>query len=159
MAKVSTKTAAEMKPKYPVYIISKGRHDCCLTADFFIKDGVDFHIVVEPQERTLYAEIYGEDRIKVLPFSNLGLGSIPARNWVWENSIERGYERHWIFDDNIRSVRRHYKGERIRCNTNIALAAIEDFTDRYTNIGISGMNYLFFAMPTIQYPYFLNTHV
>lgn len=148
-----------MEVKYPVYIISKGRHDCCLTADFMLKDGVDFKIVVEPQERELYAEIYGDDRLLILPFSNLGLGSIPARNWVWEHSISIGAERHWIFDDNIRSIRRHYKGKRLKCDATIALAAIEDFTDRYENIGIAGMNYLFFALPRIQYQYFLNTHV
>jgi len=27
-------------------------------------------------------------------FKDLGLGSIPARNWVWDHSIKTGAERH-----------------------------------------------------------------
>lgn len=146
------------KPIYPIYIISKGRYDNCLTAKFFIEDGVDFKIVVEPQEKNLYAEQFGEDRILVLPFSNLGLGGIPARNWCWEHSKANGHKRHWIFDDNIRQINRFHKSKRIRCNTLIALKAGEEFTDRYENIAIAGLNYHFFARETIP-PFFLNVHV
>ena len=38
------------KPKYPIYVISKGRHDVCYTADFMLKDKLDFKLVIEPQE-------------------------------------------------------------------------------------------------------------
>lgn len=146
------------KPQFPIYIISKGRHDCCLTANFFVEDGVDFKIVVEPQEKQLYADKYGVERILVLPFQNLGLGGIPARNWVWEHSKAAGAERHWIFDDNINMVRRLHKGKRIRCNTNIALKACEDFIVRYENIAIAGLNYTFFAVGK-KPPFNLNNHV
>lgn len=145
------------KPQYPVYIISKGRHDVCYTASRFVDDGVEFRLVVEPQEEHLYRELYG-DRVLVTPFSNLGQGSIPARNFVWEHSIKRGAKRHWIYDDNIRHVRRWHKGKRIPCNANPAMRVIEDFTDRYENIGISGMVYTMFQIEKMP-PYNLNCHV
>lgn len=149
-----------MKPRYPIYVISKGRHDICFTADFLKEDKVPFHLVVEPQEADLYISKYGKDHVYILPFSNLGLGGIPARNWCWEHSKKLGFKRHWILDDNIRNVRRRYKAYRIRCDSNVAFCAIEDFTDRYENIGISGMNYSFFV-PDKQNlpPFFLNNHV
>ncbi|NJN50270.1 MAG: hypothetical protein HC798_03750 [Polaribacter sp.] len=134
-----------MKPRYPVYIISKGRYDKCLTANFMVKDGVDFKLVVEPQEADEYKKLYG-DRVLVLPFSNLGQGSIPARNWVWEHSIKQGAERHWIFDDNIRSIKTVFKGKRIICDSNKGIAICEDFIDRYSNVGIGGMNYSMFVV-------------
>jgi hypothetical protein len=151
-------------PQYPVYVISKGRAENALTPNFLIQDKVPFFLVVEPQELELYAAKYDRTNILVLPFSNLGLGSIPARNWVWEHAKEAGHKRHWILDDNIACVRRLYKGKRIRVKSGISFKAIEDFTDRYENIAISGMNYSTFVglassgineMP----PFYLNTHV
>lgn len=145
-------------PKYPIYVISKGRYDCCLTADFLIKDKVPFKLVVEPQEISLYASKYGKDRLYVLPFSNLGLGSIPARNWVWEHSKARGYKRHWILDDNMRGTRYSYQGKRIRCHSGKAFKTIEDFVDRYENVAIAGMDYEMFGIKNSS-PYKLNVRV
>lgn len=149
-----------MKKRAPIYVISKGRHDCCLTARFLIEDGVDFKIVVEPQEKDLYAKEFGVKRLLVLPFSNLGLGSIPARNWVWEHSKKIGAKQHWILDDNIRYMGRRYHGLRLRCNAGKALAAVEDFYLRYENIGMIGLNYYMFAPDRVNLPPFVvNCHV
>ncbi len=150
--------------KYPVYVISKGRASTCLTARFLIKDRTPFKLVVEPQEYDLYAAHYGEDALLVTPFSDLGEGSIPVRNFVWKTSKELGHERHWIIDDNIRSIRRKYYGRRIKCNSGLALSACERFIDRYTNIAIAGLNYNFFAGCTMdgnwnQPPFYRNVHV
>lgn len=148
------------KPRYPVYIPSKGRANFCFTAKFFIEDGVDFRIVVEPQEYEQYAERFGEERLLKLPFSNLGLGSMPARNFIWQHAKENGHNRHWCFDDNIKWIYRRYKATRLRCNARIALCICEDFTDRYTNIGLSGLNYEMFVPDTsTMNPYHLNCHV
>lgn len=133
--------------KYPLYVISKGRWESGLTAKFLIRDGVDFSLVVEPQEHGEYAARFGADRVLTLPFSNLGLGSIPARNWCWEHAKASGAARHWILDDNIRGVYRLYKGKRIPCESGPAFTAVEDFVDRYTNIGVAGLNYTMFGMP------------
>ena len=147
-------------PRYPIYVISKGRSDCCLTAKFLIKDDVPFKIVIEPQEFKDYVDVYGKERLLILPFSNLGLGPIPARNWVWEHSKEIGVERHWILDDNMLGVSRRYATKRIHCNSNFAFRIIEDFTDRYGNIAISGMNYGMFIPDRKKIPPFcLNVHV
>lgn len=148
-------------PRYPVYCISKGRFDCCLTAKFLIEDGTPFHLVVEPQEFDEYAKRFGAERIYTLPFSNLGLGGIPARNWCWEHAKAAGAKRHWILDDNIHRVRRWYKKLRVPCDSGIAMRCIEEFTDRYENIGIAGMNYTMFGVPGGKGPppFFLNCHV
>jgi hypothetical protein len=149
-----------MTPRYPIYVISKGRHKNPLTAKFLIKDECPFHIVVEPQEKDAYAAALPGVSILELPFANLGLGSIPARNWVWEHAKAAGYERHWILDDNIRSVQRRYQGKRIPCDSRIAFCASEDFSDRYENVAILGLAYRFFVSDGVKLPpFYLNNHV
>src|SRR5262245_24592553 len=121
-------------PRYPIYIPSKGRFDTGYTAKFLIDDGVPFKLVIEPTEREQYAQAFGEERLLVLPFHDLGLGSIPARNFIKEHATAAGFARHWQLDDNMRKINRRYKRVRIRCNAGNALAAVEDFVDRYENI-------------------------
>ena len=145
-------------PEYPIYIVSKGRADTGLTARFLDRDRVPYRIVVEPQEEAAYARAFGRDKVLVLPFSNLGKGSFPARNWIWEHAKASGARRHWILDDNIGQVRRLYAGERIPSDSGPGFRAVEEFTDRYTNIAISGMNYQMFVTPQSP-PYRKNVHV
>lgn len=147
-------------PSYPVYVISKGRYDKCLTAKFLIDDGTPFKLVVEPHEQTEYASRFGDDRVLVLPFGNLGLGSIPARNWVKDHATASGAKRHWILDDNISYMMRRFKAKRFRCQSGPAMAALEDFTDRYENIAITGMNYVMFCPDRTKIaPFYTNNHV
>jgi len=148
-----------MLPRYPIYVVSKNRADrACPTPRFLDVDRVPFSLVVEPQEADAYAAAFGRDRLLVLPFSDLGLGSVPARNWVKAHATAGGWTRHWIVDDNINRVYRFFRGKRVQCASGPAFAAIEDFVDRYENVAIAGMNYCMFGLPDMP-PYFLNVHV
>lgn len=147
-----------MNPRYPVYIISKGRWDSRLTSKAFEKLGVPYHIVVEPQEYDEYAKVIDPSKIYTLPFSNLGQGSIPARNWVWEHSLSIGAERHWIFDDNVREFRRVIEGKRIRVTDGTIFRVIEDWVDRYENIALAGLQYTFHCVSSKK-PILLNTRI
>jgi hypothetical protein len=152
-----------MNPRYPIYIVSKGRWESRLTARALEDTRVPYRIVVEPQEFDSYAAVIDPAKILVLPFSNLGLGSIPARNWIWEHSISEGAERHWILDDNIRRFRRFHNSQRIQVLDGTPFRVVEDFADRYTNVAIAGMHYTFFAAVTptskIRRPFIANTRV
>jgi hypothetical protein len=147
-----------VRPRYPIYVPSKGRYETCHTARFLIADGVDFRLVVEPHERDAYVARFGVERVLVLPFENLGLGSIPARNWIIEHAIAEGHERHWQLDDNIRNVVRYWRGRRIVSASGPALACVEDFVDRYENVALAGLAYRFFASRSMP-PFYVNVHV
>ena len=129
-----------------------------MTVTYFKKDNVDFKIVVEPQEYEEYCNSCGKENVLMLPFSNLGLGGTPARNWIFEHSISLGYKRHWIFDDNIRYCRVLEKGKRIPINYNKGIEIIENFTDLYANVGISAFNYTMFVPNTTRKQFYLNVH-
>ena len=149
---------SKVLPRYPIYIPSKGRYDNCLSAIALKEDGVPFRLVVEKEEAEFYSERFGEENVYILPFSNQG-SVIPARNWCKEHSKAEGHKRHWQLDDNVMDFYRFYKGKRIRCEAGVAFRAVEDFTDRYTNIAVSGMNYTMFAISKGLTPFFLNCHV
>ncbi len=149
-----------MNPEYPLYIISKGRWDSRLTVKALEEIQVPYHIVIEPQEYDKYAAVINPEKIYVLPFSNLGQGSIPARNWVWEHSISIGARRHWILDDNISNFRRLNNNLKIRVASGTIFYVAEQFVDRYENVAIAGMNYQWFAkQKQCIPPFYLNTRI
>ena len=160
---VSTKSIAyssAQSPRYPVYIVSKGRWESRLTSKTLEEMNVDYRIVIEPQEFEQYAAVIDSEKILVLPFSNLGQGSIPARNWIWEHAIAQGAARHWILDDNIRDFFRLVDNQKIRVRSGVCFAAIEDFVDRYENVALAGMNYQYLAKRKQHLPPFVaNTRI
>ena len=146
--------------KYPIYVISKGRWESRLTSKALERMKAEYRIVVEPQEYENYAKYIDKKKILVLPFSNLGQGSIPARNWVWEHAISEKSKKHWILDDNIYDFYRLNKNKRHIVQTPVIFRCCEDFTERYENVPISGMNYRFFVVATEKYPpFYVNTRV
>jgi len=135
-----------LNPQYPVYIISKGRWESRLTSKALEKMKVPYSIVVEPQEYDEYAKVINPKKILTLPFKNLGQGSIPARNWVWEHAISTGAKRHWIMDDNIDGFGRFNHNLKIKVLSGTIFKAAEDFVDRYENVALAGLQYDYFII-------------
>lgn len=150
-----------MNPKYPVYIISKGRYESRHTSKSLERMNVPYRIVVEPQEYDLYAQYIDESKILVTPFSNLGLGSIPSRNFVWDHAVSEGHERHWILDDNINGFIRFNRNMKIPVADGTIFKCAEDFVDRYENIALAGFNYRFLGgtQRQVSAPFILNTRI
>ena len=127
---------------------------------------VDYRIVIEPQEFEDYASHIDEKKILTLPFSNLGQGGIPARNWVWSHSIKEGHNRHWILDDNISGFRSLKEKKRMPCADRTPFNKIEEFVDRFENVPMAGMQYTGFmvsesstAKGAARLPITMNTRV
>ena len=148
-----------MNPSYPVYIISKGRWKLRPTSRLLEAINVPYHIVVEPQEYDEYAKVIDERKILVLPFSNLGQGSIPARNWVWEHAENSGVARHWILDDNIRQLYRVTAGHKYTVTSGTIFKAAEDFVERYKNVALAGFQDIAFLASGARHPFSLNTRI
>jgi hypothetical protein len=162
-----------MLPKYPVYIVSKGRASNGLTTRALQEMGVPHFIVVEEEELELYraGRCYGE--LLILPkkykseyelCDEYGLskstGPGPARNFCIDHSLTLGFDRHWVMDDNIDAFHYLNRNEKFEIRTGATLKAAEDFVCRYSNVPVSGLNYYSFckkgdAVP----PYVLNTRI
>lgn len=147
--------------KYPVCIPSKGRADCQKTGKALDRMGVAYKFFVEETEFDWYCEHLGEDKVVKMPFHDLGQGSIPARNFIWEWAAERNYKRHWTLDDNIQGFVRCTNNRRLCVYGGGFFRAMEDFVDRYENIAMAGPHHLVFVMdrdPNLT-PFLLNSRV
>lgn len=146
------------KFKYPIYIVSKGRFKNPITAKSFEKHNIDYLIAVEPQEAKDYIKSLGKHRVLVLPFSNLGLGSYPARNFCWEHAKNNGYEYYWCFDDNINGFAKWVNGKKVRANDCDAIFYVENFINKY-KYDIAGFEYRYFVAKPPKKAFKINTHL
>ncbi len=164
-------------PQFPLYIPSKGRSQYMITSKVLTALGVKHYIVVEPQEvekyknaikkmelSTIVLELDMKFKEKYDTCDEYGLtkstGPGPARNFAWEHSIKSGFTHHWVMDDNITCFRRFNQNERIKVSTGAIFRAMEDFTLRYKNVGMSGPNYCMFVPDRQKHPPFiLNTRI
>jgi hypothetical protein len=158
------------QPRYPIYIVSKGRWERRLrpTTTYLDRMGVDYRIVVEEQEAELYAEGVGAERVLVLdpayqrdydactelaPGQSPGSG--PARNFAWEHARSLGAERHWCVDDNIAGFYRFHHNRKVLVQTGDIFRAMEDFVDRYENVAMAGPHYEHFVLRHAKHPPFI----
>lgn len=174
----STKRAVggKLKNKYPIYVVSKGRHDKCTTSRFLTQMEVNHFVVVEPNEVILYkeslentfAEIIELDmayKMNYNTFDDLGdsksKGPGAARNFCWDHAIKYGCKKHWVMDDNATEGFHYmFHNEKIKARTGVIFRACEDFVDRYDNVAIAGMNYSQFCVMSQKYPAFsMNTRI
>lgn len=152
-------------PRYPVYILSKGRYqyERALTARSLARDEVPFVLAVETPEVDEYRKLcetlgVPTEYVHDIGFSDLGMGCSSVRNWITDHARENGHARQWQLDDNSYGFERFYRGKRIWCRAGLALRACEDFTDRYENVGLSGLNYHMFG-GMVTKPFVTNCHV
>lgn len=147
-----------MTPKWPIFIPTKGRADSRLTIKMFDRLKVPYTIFVEAADYDAYAAHVDPERIHVLPHANLGV--TVTRNYMWDYAELMGYEWYWSFDDNIEGLYRFNRNLKTPCADATVLAVAEDFTERYENIAISGLNYFMFVKRKyVVPPYTMNTRI
>lgn len=163
------------QPRYPIYVLSKGRWERRLrpTTTYLDRMNVPFRVIVESEEADAYAEGVGRDRLLILDpayqrdyetcddlGSSKSKGPGPARNFAWDHAISEGHERHWIVDDNIAGFYRFHHNKKTLAMTGAIFRAMEDFTDRYENIAMSGPHYEHFVLRhTTHPPFILNSRI
>jgi hypothetical protein len=161
-----------VQPRYPIYILSKGRWTIDKTWMVLNQMQIPHYVVVEGGEFEHYKAALRHrtySKILRLPdnFREVYRGSmaesgggIPARNFIWEHSVKNGDARHWTLDDNLQCFKRLHRGEKQIILTGAGFCALEDFVDRFTNVALAGPNYISFApAKTTKVPYRLNTRI
>lgn len=158
---------ANNNPQFPLYIPSKSRAETALTPRYLDKMNVPYRLVVEEQQYDDYLKFFPAEKLLILDkryqdeydtCDDLGdtksKGPGPARNFIWEHSISEGYDWHWVMDDNIEMFLRLHNNQRIPVADGMIFKAMEDFTLRYKNVGMSGPQYFMFAPSRSKLPPF-----
>lgn len=164
-----------MNPRFPVYIVSKGRHafGARLTVRYLDDLRVPYRVVVEQQEFADYSAVIDPARLLILDprfqedydtFDELGdtksRGPGPARNFAWNHAIRSGADWHWVLDDNISGFYRLNRNTKIQVSDGTIFRCMEDFVLRYKNISMAGPNYEMFQPRRQKSPPFaLNTRI
>ena len=147
-------------PQYPIYIVSKGRWERNPTSRALYKMNVPFYMVVEEHEYDNYKTLVNESQLLILPQkykdeydvfwkdtdNRTGAGS--ARNFAWEHSISKGFDWHWVMDDNIEAFERFNNNKKIPVADGTCFRVVEDFVNRYKNIAQAGLGYSHFCPST-----------
>lgn len=158
----------------PIFIVSKGRHDCHTTSSYLAEMRRPHFIVVEPSEVDAYTQA-ANAYAKVIPLNmnykadyelldDRGLtastGPGPARNFAWDMALESGHCWHWVMDDNIDGFFRLNRNLKVPCKTSRMFDAMEDFCSRFTKVTMAGPNYFkFIERRAPRYPFRHNTRI
>jgi len=133
-----------MMNKYTIYIPSRKRYEknLSLTANELLNDNINFKLVVEPQDKINYKNIFNN---KVLVMDKNDMGIAYARNWIKQYSIDHKEAYHWQIDDNIKNfkIRKNNKNIKIEGYKNLKKA--EEYVNQYNNIGAAGLKHAMFA--------------
>ncbi len=157
----------------PIYIVSKGRAQNCLTAAALDLMGIPFRVIVEDDQRDAYATTVGASRLLILPdkylneydtFDDLGYkkskGPGAARNFARRHAVSLGADYHWVLDDNLHDFHRLHHNHKIPLRTGAGFALTEAFVKRYSNVPLAGLNYYSFCKSGDKVPPFTtNTRI
>jgi len=132
-----------LNTQYPIYIPSKQRSECVLTAKILSKEGIKFFVVIEPQDYADYAKVFHKDQLLVMDENNKGISYV--RSWIKKHSLSNTNSYHWQADDNIASFKIRRGGKNIDTKAMPLFSEMEQFVGAHLNIGIAGMKHQMFA--------------
>lgn len=162
-----------IKPRYPLYIVSRHRAETRYTSKALERMGVPYRIIVEQDDYKAYTAVIDAEKVLILPTryqknydvgDDLGrtqsVGSGPARNFAWDHAAGLGAARHWVMDDNILDFWRFNRNRFAKVLSSAFFRPMEDFCDRYENVAMAGPNYFMFASRrAVSKPFVLNTRI
>ncbi len=138
-------TVEDRSTKYPVCILSLGRHNENGTTHILLsKMKIPHKLYIEPKEEKQYKEWYNPEycQLVVAPvnLSEYKMGGSQMRNYILTDNC-KDFDRVWMLDDNITNWVRYYQGTKHNIECPEIFTSIEKYVDRHTNIGVASHNF------------------
>lgn len=150
--------SVKIENRYPIYVLSLGRYSdvsfpkgTCMTLE---EMGLEYTLVLMTHEVPKYVETLQkyncQNCMNIIHLEdNQGLGGTPQRNLAWDDAKKRGYEKHWILDDNIDGYYWFNQRKQIQIKSGVVFRNIEDVVDNIKEkIGLAAHNYRYDARDT-----------
>jgi len=137
-------------PTYPICVLSYKRANVYgRTHHALTKMKIKHYLFIEPSQEEEYRKWYDSEFCELVVYgadlSEENMGGTPGRNFILDWGKFHNFERVWMLDDNIKGWMRLYKGFKYPINSPVIFTHIEDYIERYDNVGAVSHN--------------LNTHI
>lgn len=135
---IDTGIPLSSKNRYAIYIPSKGRPNTT-TAAVLDAAGLEYKIVIEPQDYDSYLSVHGHGKLLVLDKNDGGLRYV--RNFIKRYSISIGETKHWELDDDLEQfyIRPKSSPKNIPSDALFCLTAVEHCMDMFSNVALAGI--------------------
>lgn len=123
-----------------IYIATKDRADSCATAIALQKEDIkNFTLVVEPQDKGKYLEIFPDCQYLVLEKNDMGVTY--ARNKILDNARERNLDWFWMLDDDIKSLNLTENAKIVKKSFSEVLKRAEKVITETKSVALGAMEY------------------
>jgi hypothetical protein len=135
----------DLHTQFPISIISyKRANEYGRTHKYLTKCKIQHYLFVEPDEYDEYEKWYDKSYcwlIKGKNFSQQNMGSTPMRNFILDYWNDKGLERVWLLDDNIKYYKRLYQGVKNEIYSVEIFKSLEKYITNYENVGLVSHNF------------------
>lgn len=133
-------------PTYPICVLSyKRANKYGRTHLLLTKMKIKHYLFIEPSQRSDYEKWYDSEFCELVVYgsdlSDENMGGTPARNFILDWGNFHNFERVWMLDDNIKGYLRLYQGQKYQINSPVIFTHIEDYVERYDNVGAVSHNF------------------
>ncbi len=137
--------------KYPICILTyKRANQYGKTHLTLCRSKIKHYLFVEPCEFDDYDKWVNKEYAIIIKcprnFHEDNMGSSVVRNYILQWAFDHEYKRVWMLDDNISRYKRFYQGVKREILGNSIYTTIEDYVERYDNVGIASHNFNPFIM-------------
>lgn len=139
-------TNTERTPKYPICIVSYNRANKYGRSHHTLNEmKIKHYLFCGEEEKEDYYNWYDSEfcELVIIPKGIQGtkMGSTPARNYILDWGLKRGFGRLWMLDDNIKQYTRLYQAKKCKIYSSEVFTHIEDYIDLYDNVGAVSHNF------------------
>lgn len=144
-----------MQQIYPILVPSKDRATTSTLLPILQESGLKFWFVVEPQDKSGYADQLGDSKLLVMPENNQGLAY--SRNYILDFARDKGFNWFWMLDDDITKFCISQNKRNLQVDIKTALCKAQNLLRINKSLGQAALEYQQYSWSAVK-PYAFNSY-